>query len=120
LSNNCIFNWNIMAPPFPSLPQPSAEQSPWSASLFCAHKQLSAACANADTLLAQDDCEPLRFKIHIDKLINDCLPLLEAMELMQTDSLPRDWIERAVKALAEWVVELQGARVIANEQCVRM
>jgi hypothetical protein len=118
LPDNHVFNCNVMAPPFPSLPQPSAEHGPWSTSLLCAHKRLAAACAYADTLLSQDNCEPLRFKIQIEQLTNDCLPLIEAMELMRTDLLPREWIDEAVKVLAKQVVELQGARAVANEQCV--
>lgn len=99
--------------PFPSLPL----TSDWSAKLTCAHKWLANACANVDALLAQDDNEPLRFKIYIEKLTNDCLPLLEAMELMESDVLPREWIEVAAKGLGERVVKLRHAMSIANEQC---
>jgi hypothetical protein len=105
-----------MARLFPMLPQPSTEQGSWSADIFCAHKQIATACANADTLLAQDDCEALRFKILIDKLTNRCLPLLEAMEQMQCDHLPREWIEEAAEGLGQRVVELHGAKVAASER----
>ena len=53
---------------------------------------------------------------YIEKLTNDCLPLLEAMESMQSDILPREWIEAAAKGLAERAVKLQGAISIANKQ----
>lgn len=105
-----------MVPSFPILPLTSNEQVSWSAKLIRAHKRLANACANVDTLLAQDDYEPLRLKIYIEKLTNDCLPLLEAMESMQSDILPREWIEAAAKGLAERAVKLQGAISIANKQ----
>ncbi|KAF8577466.1 hypothetical protein K439DRAFT_1533338 [Ramaria rubella] len=99
-----------------TLPPPSADQDQWSANMFCAHERIANACMHADTLLERDDSEPLRFKISMEKLMNECLPLLEAMETSEYDLLGRDWIEEAVASLGQCVMQLYSARLAASEQ----
>lgn len=108
----------MLSSKFPNLPQPSPEHGHWSANLFRAHQQISAACAHADILLNQDECDPLRLKVHLEKLTEDCLPLLEAMEMNEYDLLPKDWITEAVESLAHRVIDLHKVCTMAKQRYV--
>ncbi|KAF8572705.1 hypothetical protein K439DRAFT_84460 [Ramaria rubella] len=101
---------------FPALPQPPLEQGPWSVNVSHAHARIANTCAHVDVLLETDDSEPLQFKMSMEKLMNNSLSLLEAMETTEYNILPREWIEEAAVGLDQHVIQLRSAQIAASKQ----
>ncbi|KIJ26382.1 hypothetical protein M422DRAFT_55560 [Sphaerobolus stellatus SS14] len=86
-------------PVFPALPDIQQGRLPWSANMLRAHGDILHTCTIAKALLDQDDAEPLRLQLQLEKISNDCLTVLEAMEESEYDILPVEWIKDAAQCL---------------------
>ncbi|KIJ37158.1 hypothetical protein M422DRAFT_260315 [Sphaerobolus stellatus SS14] len=64
-----------------------------------AHGDIFHKCTVAKVLLDQDDAEPLELQLQLEKISNDCLTVLAAMEESEYDILPVEWIKDAAQCL---------------------
>lgn len=94
---------------FPVFPRRSNLQPPWSPNLEAGWSILDGAYRRAQTILRQE-ADPIRLKYHVETLVTDMLPILEAMEADQVqENLPMEWLHSAAQAISLMVIHLQVA-----------
>ncbi|KAG0707407.1 hypothetical protein DFH29DRAFT_27139 [Suillus ampliporus] len=91
---------------FPALPPHHRAQGHWSQNIRKAHDIVSDTYNHATRVLRQEDHDPLRLQIIAEKIINDSLPVLEALDSEIQDA---SWTDKCAEALATTVVELRQA-----------
>lgn len=97
---------------FPELPAPPpGSTTEWSYDVRQASQQICDVYDRASRLLRQEDHNPLQLQILAEKILNQCVRLLEAVDL---EVLNPDWAEQGARALATTVVELERAAESTN------
>lgn len=86
------------------------EQRLWSANVQKAHQLISETYNHATLVLRQENHDPLRLHSLAKKIVDDSLPLLEALHLEIADV---EWAEVAAEALARTLVDLERAGAMA-------
>ncbi|EPQ51350.1 hypothetical protein GLOTRDRAFT_133220 [Gloeophyllum trabeum ATCC 11539] len=95
---------------FPPLP-PSVDGTVWSANVLRAHQILHDAYARASDLLRQEDGDPLRLRIHSERILKRMIPILEALDQEVADE---HWSSGCAHALAKITVDLERAAFAAD------
>lgn len=99
-------------PPLPALNPPEI----WSINIQNAHHTLSTAYNSSQQLLQLDDSDALRLRFHAERIENEIVPVLEAMEThVEIPCIPRAWLESAAYALGHLIVRLSTAIVGVEE-----
>jgi len=94
---------------FPELPPP-LNDNPWSPNVYHAYQVMADIHRNATRASRQGDNDPMRLRFHRENLINDCVPLLVALETYAEDEhLPTPWIHSCAESLGALVSQLQQA-----------
>lgn len=100
---------------FPTLPS-RPDSAAWSPNVQTAHGLLLDTYHRAHAVLRQE-ADSVRLRYHIDTLLNDTLPVLEAMEEdAQQEGLSRNWLHSAAEALGLLVTHLQTAADSAEDR----
>lgn len=101
---------------FPALP-PRTQELQWSRNIREAHDIICNTYNHATQVLRQEDQDPLRLQIIVEKILNDALPVLEALDIEIQDVT---WTDKSVQALATTVVELRHAAQMAINVSVQV
>jgi glutathione S-transferase len=95
---------------FPLLPEvPNNFQ--WGANVLEAHNIITTAYNRADTLLRQEEADPVRLRVHSDQIANRIVPILEALEPEVGD---QPWIAQCADTLGHLMVDLVRAATAAD------
>lgn len=104
---------------FPALPPLPEDLAAWSANVLNAHCELSTSYTQANHLLGQHDINPLHYQIHIDIILRDLVPLLDAMERNAgLENLPLDWVHNAAHCMVQLLDDLYTSYQNAQGRCV--
>jgi hypothetical protein len=83
----------------------------WSPNVRNAYRIASDLFRNASQALQLEDSEVQRLSFHIDSLVNDCVPLLEALEeLADVEGVPIPWLHSCMQAVGNVLVNLTQAQ----------
>jgi len=93
---------------FPALPS-AAPHMHWSADMVQAHQTLTNIFNSARTSLNLDESDTIRLQFHLDRAINEVVPILDAISSHEDNPLPADVVEHMVLAMALLVVHLRSA-----------
>lgn len=104
---------NELPPTFPPLPDKEGGL-PWSESYYAAHERILSWYSNAYTALRREDPDPLRLNIHKNRLFEESLPLLRAMEAQEEEELPQEWFADAARALSSLIHALDASAEAAK------
>jgi hypothetical protein len=94
--------------PFPSLPVVE-HGHPWPVNIEAAHAIMSDSYAHISAILQQENFDPVRLNHHASTIINDTIPILEALENDHDLLLPQNWFASCATALAELLVDVLRA-----------
>lgn len=104
---------------FPPLPQPHDNMAAWSPNVQNAYRELSTSYAQGRRLLGQQDIDPLRYQIHIDIILRDLVPILEAIEQnAANEGLPIEWIHAASVCIITLLDDLNESHANARGRYV--
>jgi hypothetical protein len=78
----------------------------WPANVITAHAIISNAYHHASQLLRQDDMDPLRLQIHIERLRNRIVPIFDVLVPEIHDN---EWAYTGANLLAYLILELESA-----------
>lgn len=90
---------------FPPLPEAERDLS-WPANTISAHAIVSQSYNHSIHLLRLDNADPVQLRQHASILINDAIPLLQALANDDQNPLPIDWLKKCAKELGKIVSEL--------------
>ena len=93
--------------PLPQLPE---SNPPWPPHVYQAYGLVQTSYDSISRILRQEEADPTRLNYHADKLVNETLPLLEAVEADIGAQLPSEWLEACATQLGELVVGVLAAR----------
>jgi hypothetical protein len=83
----------------------------WSLNVYNAYQIASDLFRHASQALQLEDSEVQRLSFHIDSLIDDCVPILEALEAhADVEGLPICWLHSCAEAVGNVLVNLTQAR----------
>ena len=94
----------------PALPDRHDVHVAWSANVSRAHEVMSDVYRHAIRVLRQDDCEPLQLMFHIDAVLSDAIPLLEALEESEGETghkFPKTWLHHCAELYGKLVLCLR-------------
>jgi len=91
---------------FPDLPAPAVHKAPWGPNVCKAHTIISDTFSRAIQLLCQEDGDTLRLRIHSEKILQQIVPLLEALG---PEVHNFTWIAECTHTLASVMVALEAA-----------
>ena len=89
----------------PGLPVRDSNE-PWPSATQAAYGIINQSFVTISQILLQEDPDPLRLNYHASVLINDTLPLLQALERNSAAPLPHDWLDSCAEALGKLVVDV--------------
>lgn len=99
---------------FPPLPPCPSESGLWEPSVRESRDRIATEYERIHMLLQQEGCDPLQISYHIDNVVNDSVPLLEAMEL--DEQVPIEWLHTGAKLLGEVVCRLKDMKLVYQGQ----
>ena len=95
---------------FPALPDTPVHFQ-WSADVLQAHRIILSTYDRASTLLRQEEADPLRLRVHTDQILQNMVPILDALVPEVGDHI---WIEKCAETLGALAVDLERAAAIAD------
>jgi hypothetical protein len=102
----------------PVLPHRS-DGTQWSLNVCNAYRIASDLFRNASQALQLEDSEVQRLSFHIDSLVNDCVPLLEALEVhADVEGMSIPWLHSCAEAVGNVLLNLTQARSRAVNRLV--
>ena len=96
---------------FPDLPA----RDYWSPDVLLAHEILQRVYQQATQLLRQEECDPLRLRIHSDQICHRMVPLLEALHHEVGDNA---WVTVCAHRLGRLTSELENAALAVEGRYV--
>ena len=105
---------------FPPLPDRS-DNTAWPPDIHTAYRVIHAAYTHADNLLCLDDTDPLRMRYHLERIENDIIPMVLALEVSSTSTangLPLEWLEAVAVCIGALVGRLAIAVEGTEHRCV--
>ncbi|KAJ7430994.1 hypothetical protein B0H11DRAFT_2262604 [Mycena galericulata] len=95
---------------FPDLPE-TPNDFQWGATVLQAHNIITTAYSRADTLLRQEEADPVRLRFNCDQIANRMVPILEALEPEVGDNI---WVTECAESLGCMMVDLARAAAAAD------
>lgn len=95
----------------PDLPE-TPDHFQWGVNVHQAHNIITTAYTRADTLLRQEEADPVRLRVHSDQIANRIIPILEALEPEVGDQA---WITECAETLGCLMVDLVRAAATADK-----
>ncbi len=90
---------------FPPLPHHPENQPSWSADVQQAYGQVSSAYNCASDLLRLEEYDPLRLRLHSERLFRRYAPLVQRME----NEVGREWTLQSYESLLQLIAQLEAA-----------
>lgn len=100
---------------FPVLPEADIN-SPWSSAAHKAYHIMRDTYNHISQVLRQQDPDPIRLNQHTSTIINDILPILEALESDLINPMPTEWLESCAVVLGHLLVDTISAAELADEK----
>lgn len=91
---------------FPFPPLPNSQLSPQT---HAAYHWIHDIHRHAVNILVREDPDPLRLSYHLQRVMDDILPILRALENDLDEELPKAWLHSCTDATAKLVVGLASA-----------
>ncbi|KAL1675734.1 hypothetical protein EV122DRAFT_280733 [Schizophyllum commune] len=90
--------------PLPRLPQPGLGQPAWPGPVHTAFQLLEDTYNRISMVLEQEDIDPVCAQIHVSTIIDESLPLLDAIEEEMEGEFPLEWFQETAQLFAELLI----------------